>query len=61
MAMAVKQCLHFGGHMEKKGKKNNSTRYACQDKSILVKALVSKINKLTLGNKHLKHRSIIKT
>ena len=45
----------------KKRKKNNSTCYACQDKSILVKALVSKINKLTLGNKHLKHRSIIKT
>ena len=41
---------------------NNSTPcYACQDKSNLVKALVSKINKLTLENKQLKHRSIMKT
>ena len=35
--------------------------YACQDKSNLVKALVLKINKLTLENKQLKHRSIKKT
>ena len=41
---------------------NNSTPcYACQDKSNLVKALVSKINKLTLENKQLKYRSIMKT
>ena len=41
---------------------NNSTPYyASQDKSNLVKALVSKINKLTLENKQLKHRSIMKT
>ena len=41
---------------------NNSTPCcACQDKSNLVKALVSKINKLTLANKQLKHRSLIKT
>ena len=40
---------------------NNSTpSYAYQDKSNLVKALVSKINKLTLENKQLKHRSIMK-
>ena len=35
--------------------------YACQDKSNLVKALVSKISKLTLENKQLKHRAIMKT
>ena len=41
---------------------NNSTPcYACQDESNLLKALVSKINKLTLENKQLKHRSIMKT
>ena len=41
---------------------NNSTPcYACQDKSNFVKALVSKINKLTLENEQLKHRSIMKT
>ena len=41
---------------------NNSTPcYACQDKSNLVKALVSKINKLTSENKHLKYISIMKT
>ena len=41
---------------------NNCTPcYACQDKSNLVKALVSKINKLTLENKHVTHRSIMKT
>ena len=41
---------------------NNSTPcYACQVKSNLVKALVSKIDKLTLQNKQFKHRSIIKT
>ena len=41
---------------------NNSTPYyASQDKSNLVKALVSKINKLTFENKQLKHRSIKKT
>ena len=41
---------------------NNSTPYyACQDKSNLVKALVSKINILTLENKQLKYRSIMKT
>ena len=41
---------------------NNSTPcYACQDKSNLVKALISKINKLTLENKKLKYRSIMKT
>ena len=41
---------------------NNSTPcYACQGKSNLVKALISKINKLTLENKQLKHRSIMKT
>ena len=38
---------------------NNSTPcYACHDKSNLVKALVSKINKLTLEKKQLKYRSI---
>ena len=38
---------------------NNYTPcYACQDKSNRVKALV---NKLTLGNKLLKYRSIMKT
>ena len=37
----------------------NSTRcYACQGKSNLVKALISKINKLALENKHMKHKSI---
>ena len=42
--------------------RNNSTPcYACQDKSIFVKALVSKISKLTLENKQLKYRSIMKT
>ena len=41
---------------------NNSTHcYACQDKSNLVKALISKINKLNLENKQLKYRSIMKT
>ena len=36
---------------------NNSTPcYACQDKSNLVKALASKINKLTLENEQLKYR-----
>ena len=41
---------------------NNSTPcYACQDKSNLVEALLSKINKLTSENKQLKHRSIITT
>ena len=41
---------------------NNSTPcYACQEKSNLVKALVSKINKLTLENKQLKYRSIMKS
>ena len=41
---------------------NNSTScYACQDKSNLVKALVSKINKSTFESKQLKHRSIMKT
>ena len=41
---------------------NNSTpSYVCQEKSNLVKTLVSKINKLTLENKQLKHKSIIKT
>ena len=41
---------------------NTSTPcYACQGKSNLVKALVSKINKLTLKNKELKHISIVKT
>ena len=41
---------------------NNSTPcYACQDKSNFVKTLASKINKLTLENEQLKHRSIMKT
>ena len=40
---------------------NSPPSYACQDKSNLVKALVSKISKLTLENKQLKHRSIMKT
>ena len=41
---------------------NNSTPcYACQDKSNLAKALVSKINKSTFESKQLKHRSIMKT
>ena len=41
---------------------NNSTPcYAYQNKSNLVKALVSKINKLTLENKQLKYRSKMKT
>ena len=40
---------------------NSTPCYVCQDKSNLVKALVSKINKLTLENKQLKHRSIMKT
>ena len=41
---------------------NNSTPcYACQDRSNLVKALVSKINKLPLENKRLKYRSIMRT
>ena len=41
---------------------NNATPcYAYQDKSNLVKALVSKISKLTLENKQLKHRAIMKT
>ena len=41
---------------------NTSTPcYACQDKADLVKALVSKISKLTLKNKELKHISIVKT
>ena len=40
---------------------NYTPSYACQDKSNLMKALVSKINKLTLENKQLKHRSIMKT
>ena len=41
---------------------NNYTPcYACQEKSNLVKALASKINKLTLENKQLKYRSIMKT
>ena len=36
---------------------NNSTPcYAFQEKSNLLKSLVSKINKLTLENKQLKHR-----
>ena len=41
---------------------NSPPCYACQDKSNLVKALVffSKISKLTLENKQLKHRSIMK-
>ena len=34
---------------------------ACQEKSNLVKALTSKISKLTLENKQLKYRSIMKT
>ena len=41
---------------------NNFTPcYACQDKSNLMKALVSKVNKLNLENKQLKHRSVMKT
>ena len=41
---------------------NNSTpSYVCQDKSNLVKTLISKISKLTLQNKQLKHKSIMKT
>ena len=40
---------------------NNSTPcYTCHDKSNIVKALVLRIN-LTLENKQVKHRSIIKT
>ena len=40
---------------------NNSTPcYACQEKSNLEKALVSKINKLNLENKQLKYKSIEK-
>ena len=41
---------------------NNYTPcYACHDKSNLLQALVSKINKLTSEKKQLKHRSIMKT
>ena len=41
---------------------NNATpRCACQDKSNLLKVLASKVNKLTLENKQLKHSSIMKT
>ena len=35
---------------------NHTLCYACQDKSNLVKALASKINKLNLKNRQLKHR-----
>ena len=41
---------------------NNSTPcYACQDKFNLVKAFVSKRSKLSLENKQLKYRSIMKS
>ena len=41
---------------------NNYTPcYACQDKSNLVRALVLNINKITLENKQLKRRAIMKT
>ena len=40
---------------------DSTTYYACKDKSNLVKALVLNINKLTWENKHLKHRSVMKT
>ena len=40
---------------------NDTSFYACQDKSDLVKVLFSKIYKLTLENKQLKYRSIMKT
>ena len=41
---------------------NNSTPcYVCQDKSNLLKVLFSKVNKLTLESKQLKHGSMIET
>ena len=41
---------------------NNSTpSYVFQEKSNLVKALISKSNKLTLESKQLKYRSIMET
>ena len=41
---------------------NSSTPcFTCQDEPNLVKALVSKMNKMSLENKQLKHRSIVKT
>ena len=42
-------------------RKNSTPFHACQNKSNLVKAFVSKTNKLTLENKQLKNRSIMKT
>ena len=40
---------------------NSSPCYVCQDKSNLLKVLFSKLNKLTLENKQLKHGSVIET
>ena len=42
-------------------RKNSTPFHACQNKSNLVKAFVSKTDKLTLENKQLKNRSIMKT